>query len=63
MSDMKQVMFQGINYTVPEWAKWITKDVEGDLFCHQYAPYIYGTEYANRGHRKFLGNINCVEIV
>jgi hypothetical protein len=34
MSDNKQVMFQGVNYTVPKWAKWITKDVEGDLFCH-----------------------------
>lgn len=61
---LRSVMFQGQMYNVPEWAKYVAKDDNGDV-------YAYGTKPEYRSDRgdwyapscEHVGNINLLEIV
>ncbi len=35
---MKQVTFKGVEYSVPEWAKWIAQDASGEICAYEHVP-------------------------
>lgn len=63
---MKTVFFKGNQYTVPEWAKFIALDSDGEVYVYSVAPRLnedtqnYGPTSSSECLR--VGNINCVGI-
>lgn len=37
----KKIMFQGSEYVVSDWAKYIAMDGDGSIFCYSKKPEIY----------------------
>lgn len=62
---MKTIIFQGCQWQVPEWAKFITKDDDGEVFCFSDNP-CYNKEkgiwHSLKGNVISVGNVNCKEI-
>lgn len=49
---MKQIMFQGNMYNVPEWAKWIARDgaeYDGDVYAFRGQPRLVADEWLPNG--------------
>lgn len=38
---MKTVTFQGIDYEVPDWVRWIAQDGDGHIFAYDVEPLVY----------------------
>lgn len=61
----KKIMFQGSEYVVSDWAKWLAKDADGVIYAYEEEPKEQSDSYwcsSGYGNCRRVGHINCLEI-
>lgn len=52
---MKSVTFQGVDYEVPDWARWITQDAKCRVVAHEDEPTAYDHVWGSFGCSREVG--------
>lgn len=56
---MKEVTFQGIQYSVPDWANWIAQDAYGVIRVYSTQPWIDGNRWRSAGNEMVVGGASA----
>lgn len=51
---MKEVLYKGRDYYVPDWCSYISKDEDSALFAHEFIPELIMTSFKSEGRMEFM---------
>ncbi len=56
---MKTIKFEGKQYEVEEWVKFVTRDCDGEIKFHEFEPYMGADHWCVKGRFYSAGRPNA----
>ena len=55
---MKEAVYKGVTYSVPEWTKWLAEDNTGELWAYQKKPTNQGMFWLSIAIGEYIATID-----